>query len=155
MSMEIHVLSDRRLGSIAEWQQAIDAEGIALRLSDTTPFDAVDGHLPSQRGDNRVGGFECYHDPAPEFLQNDSDVDFGRPWSCVLSFRWGGNFAACASAWVAAAAYAKAVDGVVFDPEEGDIHTPERALQNARDIEHDLPAIEAEFERWARERRDT
>jgi hypothetical protein len=27
-------------------------------------------------------------------LQNYNDVDFGRPWTCVLSFRWGGNFAA-------------------------------------------------------------
>ena len=33
MSMEICVFSDRILGSIAEWQQAIDAEGLPLRLS--------------------------------------------------------------------------------------------------------------------------
>lgn len=32
MSMEIHVLSDRRLPSVAAWQQAIDAEGFDLKL---------------------------------------------------------------------------------------------------------------------------
>jgi len=37
MSMQICVFSDRTLGSIAEWQQAIDAEGFRLRLSDDVP----------------------------------------------------------------------------------------------------------------------
>jgi hypothetical protein len=33
MSMEIYVLSDERLGSIAEWQHAIDVDNFTLELS--------------------------------------------------------------------------------------------------------------------------
>ncbi len=33
MSMELYVLSDRSLTSIAEWQLAIDSSGFPLRLS--------------------------------------------------------------------------------------------------------------------------
>lgn len=32
MSIEVYALSDRRLASMAEWQEAIDREGFALRL---------------------------------------------------------------------------------------------------------------------------
>ena len=60
MSMEIYVMSERRLGSIAEWQQAIDAEGFDLRLDASRPFEKLSGHLPAQRGDQHAG-FECDH----------------------------------------------------------------------------------------------
>lgn len=43
MSMELFVLSDRRLASIAEWQRAINAESFPLRLSPETPFEELDG----------------------------------------------------------------------------------------------------------------
>ena len=152
MSMEICVLSDRRLASIAAWQAAIDAHGFSLRLSPEASFEALGGHLPSQRGDDRIGGFECYHDPVREIFEGSPRVDFGRPWTYALSFRWGGNLAACASAWMAAAAYAEAVDGVVFDPQEGEIVAPARALEIAREIERELPRLEAEMERWSAER---
>jgi hypothetical protein len=151
MSMEIHVLSERRLASMEEWQQAIDAEGFPLRLCDKAPFDALSGHLPVERADQRDGGFECYHDHIADILDCYDDVDFGGPWSFILSFRWGGDFAACASAWMAAAAYAKAVGGIVFDPQEDDLFSPQKALAMARDIDHDVPALEAEMRRWARD----
>jgi hypothetical protein len=37
MSMTICVLADSQLGSVAEWQKAIDAEGFPLLLSDADP----------------------------------------------------------------------------------------------------------------------
>lgn len=43
MSMELFVLSDRRLASIAEGQRAINAESFPLRLSPETPFEELDG----------------------------------------------------------------------------------------------------------------
>ena len=52
MSIEIFVLSDRALGTIAEWQQAIDAEGFDLRLDTSRPFNALSGHLPAHRGES-------------------------------------------------------------------------------------------------------
>lgn len=43
MSMELRLLSDRRLSTIGEWQNAIAAEAFPLQLSDETSLDAVKG----------------------------------------------------------------------------------------------------------------
>jgi len=47
MSIEIFVLSDRRLGTIEEWQKAIDAEGFDLRLDVSRPIEDLSGYLPA------------------------------------------------------------------------------------------------------------
>ena len=126
MSIEIYVLSDRQLASIAEWQQAIDREGFALRLSTERPFDALSGHLPAQ-WDDKHAGFECDHWKGSEVIDENPDVEFGRRWEHVLAFRFGGDFGALLGAYAAAAAYARATDGVVFDGESGEVLTPEKA----------------------------
>src|SRR5262249_37652613 len=82
MSIEIFALSDRRLGSMAEWQQAIDREGFDLKLSQSRPIESLSGHLPAKRGDEHAG-FECDHwDPA-ELLDAEelADIDFGHRWT--------------------------------------------------------------------------
>ena len=87
MSIEIFVMSDRRLGSIAEWQKAIEQEGFNLRLDASRPFEALSGHLPAWRG-SEPAGFECDHwDPA-DLLDNDdlADVEFGHRWTQTLAF---------------------------------------------------------------------
>jgi hypothetical protein len=43
MAMELHVLSNRRLSSIAEWQRAIGAQGFPLRLAADVQFASADG----------------------------------------------------------------------------------------------------------------
>ena len=139
MSMEIHCLSDRQLNSMAGWQQAIDAEGFALQLSTTRPFQSLNGFLPAQSGKTETG-FECYHDDASELLVEHDDIDFGHPWEFALSFCWGANLSACVAAYMAAAAYAKATDGIVFDTAEGQILTPQRAAECARQM-----AVQAEL----------
>ncbi|HEX7789410.1 MAG TPA: hypothetical protein VF467_02655, partial [Afipia sp.] len=58
--MELYVLSDTRLASIGEWQQAIDAGGFPLRLSTARPFAELSGVLPVQLSD-RQAAFECDH----------------------------------------------------------------------------------------------
>jgi len=141
MSIEIYVLSDRRLASIAEWQQAIDREGFALRLSTEASFDALGGHLPAQWGDKHAG-FECDHWKGSAVIDEIPDVEFGRRWKHALGFRFGGDYGALLGAYAAAAAYARATDGVVFDGESGEVLTPEKAVQAARDIERDLPKVE-------------
>jgi hypothetical protein len=60
MSLEICVLSDARLSTVAEWQHAIDAEGFALRLADAKPFRDLRGLLPSYLH-NQKTTFECHH----------------------------------------------------------------------------------------------
>jgi hypothetical protein len=137
MSIEIFVFSDRTLGSIEEWQQAIDREGFDLKLDTSRTFDALRRHLPAHRGEQHAG-FECDHwDPA-DILDACDDIDFGRRWTKCLAFRFGGDFYALWGANAAAAAYARATDGVVFDSESGEVWQPDRAVELTRQLERDL-----------------
>jgi hypothetical protein len=138
MSIEIYVLSDRCLQSIAEWQQAIVAEGFNLTLDTGRSFEALGGHLPAQRGDQQAG-FECDHwDPA-DILDTYDTIDFGRRWSKALAFRFGGDELELWGAYAAAASYARATGGVVFDGESGEVLSPDQAVHMARNCERDLP----------------
>jgi hypothetical protein len=140
MSIEIFVLSDKQLATIAEWQRAIDAEGFELRLDASRPFEALSGHLPAHRG-ARHAGFECDHWDPSDVMDEEScaDIEFGRRWTQALAFRFGGDLHALWGAYAAAAAYAKATDGVVFDGESGEVLPPESAVAIAREFEQDLP----------------
>jgi hypothetical protein len=142
MAMEIYVLSNRRLASIAEWQRAIDAEGLALRLSDDVSFGTMSGFLPV-RMEGRRTGFECDHWEPEDVIGGYSEIDFDHAWKYVLAFRWIGDFDELQSVWMAAAAYATATDGVVFDPQEGKILTAAKARDAVREIERDRPIMEA------------
>jgi len=137
MSIEIFVLSDRKLGSIAEWQQAIDAEGFDLKLDTSRPIEALNGHLPAQRGE-QFAGFECDPCDPAEILDLYDDIDFGRRWTHCLALRFGGDFYALWGADAAAAAYARATDGVVFDSESGEVWQPDQAVEMTRQLERDM-----------------
>ncbi len=138
MSIEIYVLSDKQLSSIAEWQQAIDQQGTNLRLDTSRPFEALSGHLPAHRGDQHAG-FECDHWPPSDIIESYPDIDFGHPWTKALAFRFGGDEFALWGAFAAAAAYARETSGVVFDPQEGEVFSPDKAAAMARDFEQSLP----------------
>ncbi len=142
MSMEIYVLSDRRLSSMDEWQQAIAKEGSDLRISADRPIETLKGHLPAWRKEERVG-FECDHRDASRLMAEYPDVHFGRPWAHALAFSWGADLKACASAYMAATAYAAASEGIIFDCEELKIKTPKQARETVRKIEAELPMFEA------------
>jgi hypothetical protein len=141
MSMELIVLSDRRLSSIADWQQAIDAEKLHLTLSTETPIDGLSGFLPVRSNDAAMTGFECYLDDAQEIFELYPDVKFGRSWSNSLTFRWGSDLDECLAACAAAAAYAKATGGVVFDPQDGRLMSWQETLA-------EIPIIRRESDKW-------
>jgi hypothetical protein len=144
MSMELYVLSDIRLTSIDDWQQAIDAAGFPLRLSAARPFAELSGVLPVQLS-GRQTAFECDHwdtDDQEDLIETYDDVDFDRRWKYTLAFRWTGNPYEGIATYLAAGAYAKATGGVVFDCEEGKIISPERAVEIASEIEQQIPLIE-------------
>jgi hypothetical protein len=136
MAMEIFVLSDRRLNSIAEWQRAIDAEGFPfpVRLSANRPFGEIRGLLPVQY-DNSQSGFECDHWAPRSIVDEYPDVGAGRDWKYALALRFGTRRGELECAWMAAAAYARATNGVVFDTEEARVFQPEEAVQLVRKIE--------------------
>ena len=142
MAMELFILSDEQLNSIDEWQAAIDSEGYPLRLEDKTPIKTLKGFLPVMLHDAKTG-FECNHWPAAEFMREMPDVNFGRNWKYVLTFRWGGDLNQVQAAWMAAAAYARAVAGVVFDEETRRLLSAVQAVQTVQDIMREMPRIEA------------
>lgn len=140
MSIEIYVFSDRRLPSLVEWQRSIDAEGIALFLPSDTSISDLRGYLPVRVGTMPIG-FECDHWDAQGLIAFYPDVEFGRPWSYCLAFRWGSDFDEGLAAYEAAAAYAKATNGVVFDPQDGVVMSPQRAFEVARQMQADMPKM--------------
>lgn len=131
MAMELWVLSDRQLNTMAEWQHAIDAEGFPLKLSDERSIEKLNGFLPASLRGERTG-FECNHWPAANFIRDLSDVEFGHEWKYVLAFRWRGDFDELRAAWIAGSAYARATDGIVFDDQEGKIRNAAEAVDAAR-----------------------
>jgi hypothetical protein len=131
MAMELWVLSDRQLASVAEWQRAIDAEGFPLRLSNETRIENIDGFVSAYLRDQSTG-FECSHLPAAEFIREMPQIDFGREWKYVLAFRWRADFNELRAAWIAGAAYARATDGIVLDDQEAMVRNAEEACAAAR-----------------------
>ena len=142
MSIEMHVFSDLRLNSTAEWQRAVDLQAHPLKLSSEAALATVKGFFPCSLS-GRATGFECFHDDAQKMMEHYGRDNFNRSWKYALGFRFRGDFAELQAAWMAAAAYARATNGIVFDPEAGRSYTPQEAEQVIRDIARDLPAIEA------------
>jgi hypothetical protein len=142
MAMELFVLSDEQLNSLADWQDAIDGEGYPLRFEGNKSIVDLKGFLPARLREAKTG-FECNVWPAEEFMHEMPGVDFGHEWKYVLAFRWGGNLNQVPAVWMAAAAYAKATNGVVFDEEEGKIRAAADARTVVHDIEREMPEMEA------------
>jgi hypothetical protein len=138
MAMQICILSDERLDSIAEWQEAINAEGFPLRLSDADP----NRNLVAYLRDEETSIEYDIHDFS-ELKNAYRHVNFGRNWRYAVAFTWSSDFAEEIAAWMAATAYARATNGVIFDEQEGKTFTPEESLKIARDIEHRRPGLEA------------
>ena len=141
MSVELIVLSERRLNSMADWQHAIDAEQLHIALPTGISIDGLDGFL-AVRSNGTMTGFECDYCDVQEILSQYPSATFGRSWPDGLIFRWGGDFDACLAAYASAAAYAKASGGVLFDPQEGSLMSWGEALAQ---IDH----MRQEFKKWS------
>jgi hypothetical protein len=145
MAMELYILSDRRLAS-AEWQRAIDAEGFSLRLSNGSDLDSVDGFLPAHL-DGESTGFECSHWDADELLAGLQTELTGaastHAWKFALALRWvGSRLDEGVAAYMAAAAYARAAGGVIFDCEEGRFIGPNEAKPTVRELQQLGPQVD-------------
>ena len=144
MSMELHVFSDRQLGSIAEWQLAIDTEGFPLQLAAEVDLASAEGLVPAIL-DGRQTGFECFHDDAAEALDNLNKKYFDRRWRFALGLRWlGSRMDEFYAAWMAATAYARATEGVVFDYEESRVFQPQEAVELIRSFESNRSRIDVD-----------
>jgi hypothetical protein len=145
MSLEMFVLSDRELNSIADWQVAIDAEGHPLKLDPGVHLETHFGFLPAHlRGQST--GFECDHFPAAEFIRETREtgsVDIPHDWKYVLAFRWGGDFNELQAVCMAATAYASAVNGVVLDDQEAKIRSVAETRAGVQETVNNIPKMEA------------
>lgn len=143
MSMEICVLSDSQLNSISEWQQAIDGEGFALRLSQHESFSEIKGFLPSTLRTEPTG-FECFHVSPQELIETYDDIQFGHEWKYAIELLWGGDPIQMQAVCMAATAYARATSGVVFDPQAGQLLNAAQAFQVVQDNERVLPGLKTD-----------
>ena len=152
MSMELWVLSNRQLSSMAEWQAAIDAEKYPLKLSDKELFEKLNGFLPSElRGE--LTGFECYHDDVGELARHNGGLNFGREWKYAIGLRWlGSKEDEALAAWMAGTAYARAADGIVINDQDNQLRTAVQSAEVVREIEQPSQAYE-EARRELRRRR--
>lgn len=142
MSMELFVVSKAQLTSIEAWQATIEADGFPLQLAVDRPLEALSGALPAQWRGARCA-FECDYFDLEELRQDIPGLDPQRQWSCVLAIRFGGDPGAAMAAYLAASSYARATGGVVFDDQQGEIVSPERAAEIAWEIEASLPVVAA------------
>jgi hypothetical protein len=138
MSMQICVLTDSRLNSIVEWQQSIDAEGFPLRLSGSEPGRNLVAQLRDEETSIEYGIYDF-----GKLKDTYRHVNFGRDWKYVIAFTWSSDFAEEIASWMAATAYARATDGIIFDEQEGKLFTPAESLEVTRDIERRRPELEA------------
>jgi hypothetical protein len=137
MSMEVHVFSNERLPSTAAWQSAIDAQGFDLKLDREVEFEFSIGFLPALLY-GKQSGFECFHDPFDDLKETYADLPYFKScpdWNYVLSFRWGSIAHEGVSIFMAAIAYAKATDGVIYEPQEGRTLALDEARIWVRDLE--------------------
>lgn len=137
MSMELYVISPRRLETISEWQRAVDQLEFPIKFSPDVDFDKINGFLPLLLN-GKPSGFECDHWALEDITESYGELRVGPDWNHVLAFRWAGNFDELISAMQASAAYAIATGGVIFDPQESEILSRDRFLAVARNIEKEV-----------------
>ena len=152
MSMELWVLSDKQLSSIAEWQVAIAAEGYPLDLQKDASFEKLNGFLPCHlRG--ALTGFECYQEDAVALMRNNAGVKFDHDWKYALGFRWlGSKQNETLAAWMAGTAYARATAGIVINDQDGRLRTATQSAEVVREIKSPSQAYQ-EARRELRRRR--
>jgi hypothetical protein len=139
MSIEIFALSNRRVASFNRWQEQIDVASLHLVLPTQGSIDKLHGFLPV-RLEGNASGFECAHCDPNEVAKLYPNIDFGRNWTRAIAFNSQGLEEDLA-AYQAAAAYAKATEGIVFDPQEGLVMSPQQAFAAAGQLKANIPKM--------------
>jgi hypothetical protein len=143
MSMEICVLSDARIASTEEWQSSIDTEELPLRLPDHKLLtETIGGRLQVQLRDEYTT-IEYSIVDLQELEETYKNINFEHHWTNVIAFTWATDFKEEIAAWMAATAYARATQGVIFDEHDGRFLSPAESLELVTELERLLPAKEA------------
>jgi hypothetical protein len=146
MAMELFVFSDQQLQTTSEWNEVLAEIGFEVLIEDEKISD-LGGHQPTKfRG--RDVWIEYDHFDPDKFFNEQDYVKKERDWKYLLAFRWGSDIYAHPAVFMAAAAYAKATDGVVLDEWEPIFRRWEEVAEMGRQADRDTPKLEA----WLRER---
>jgi hypothetical protein len=137
MSMHVFVFSDTRLMSMLEWQRSINQEQFQVLLPSDVPIADIHGFLPVRLNESTTG-FECDYRDVSHVMSLYREVDFGRQWNYCLSFRSRGDLDEWFAANIAAAAYAAATNGIVFDPQDSLVMSSQEAVAAAKSMGDDV-----------------
>lgn len=133
MSMSVHVL----------WRQGarIDSSSLVTTLKDlgfeaalAHELDGSEGYWPADIAGFRTG-FEVSMGPIDEFVGDYPDLASslqGRDREAA--FIWHSDFAQAGAAMVVAAALAKLTQGLVYEAQDGELYSIDRAVQAAREL---------------------
>ena len=127
MSAEVYVLSNTVLSNVEAWQVAINEIGRPLTLMADRPIAELSGFVPAEIIGEEAG-FECDHAAFSDIQEMLIESGIEQVWSHVVTFRFGYEPAEAYAANLAAAAYAQATDGVVFDPQAGALLSLQNSL---------------------------
>jgi hypothetical protein len=140
--VEFCVLTDSLLGSTDEWQLAIEAAGFPLRISDEGRISRDGGTLVARLRDQATI-FQYWIEDPSDVMNAYPKVKFGHHWKYAVAFPYIREFAELTSAWMAAAAYARATAGVVFDEQAGRVFGRDELVEETRRVERDAAEAEA------------
>lgn len=150
MAMELFVFSDRQLQTISEWNRALFEIGFDVVIEETGKIAELSGHQPTKLRGRDVWIEYDHFDPTEFFEELKEGVKKERDWRYLLAFRWGSDIYAHSAVFMAAAAYAKATEGVVLDEWEPIFRKWEEVAEIARQADLDTPKVEA----WLREQQN-
>lgn len=143
MSMELHVFFRGKLPTKAALTKTMKDLGFPLSVSPATgSLEQQSGFMPMRWRREEAGvEFDVWSGRATveEIKADGVDPRFDRS----ANFRWGGEESELLCALCAAAALAKLIDGVVFDPEEDKLQSVDEAIAAARATLQDLTKHEA------------
>ena len=133
MSMSAHVL----------WRQGakIDSAKLAATLKELGfeadlkhELDGSEGFWPADIAGFRTG-FEVSMGPIDDFVEGYPDLASElHGQDTETTFVWHSDFAQAGAAMLVAAALAKVTEGLIYEAQDGEFYTIERALQAAREL---------------------
>jgi hypothetical protein len=132
MSLEQYAFLKRDdVPTVSEWQSAIDEIGFDFKLDPELKPHEDSGFLPCIL-EGKESGFEIYYETANETLKIFPQLkDKIESRDYVISFRWGGDMAECASVLIASIALSKFFNAIIYYANDDMFYTTEELITEA------------------------
>lgn len=139
--MEIYLLTNATVPTTQAWQEAIDALGFDVRFVDERSLQTKKIQMRVECKGKAVlmeleeSSLAKVHDMFPE-------VAFPDRVTCVQVLYWSKTLEGGLAAYQVAAAYLGLVKGLMIDTEEGQLTSPDGAIDLARKMSAEMPMLE-------------